>query len=167
MAKCPKLLVSVYYEVPRTRQVRITKDSRTIRVKGDSMLGKRQLLQMDHHSIETRVQMKSFYVLILFTLSCHAKAQGFPDLPVKGENVLIRYQDETLNAIMFHGNQETYGMAIDFALKGEILRTELYKEWVYSYIRVDDSCFAVWFLHEYDPKKTDLFFFIENQVIAP
>ena len=111
--------------------------------------------------------MKSFYILILFTLSCHAKAQGFHDLPVKGENVLISYQDETLNAIMFHGNQETYGMAIDFALKGEILRTELYKEWVYSYIRVDDSCFAVWFLHEYDPKKTDLFFFIENQAIAP
>jgi hypothetical protein len=111
--------------------------------------------------------MKSLYVLILIAISCQVQAQALPDLPVKGENVPISYHDETFNAIMFHGNQETYDMAIDFALKGEILRTELYKEWVYSFIRVDDSCFAVWFLHEYDPKKTDLFFFINDHTVSP
>lgn len=108
--------------------------------------------------------MKSVISTLLLSLALSVSAQSVPNLPVEGEVRTMCYNGVNFDAVMFHGNQENYDAAIDYALTGNIVRTELYGGRVYSYIELPNDVIAIWFLAQSDPEKTDLFFYNEEQL---
>jgi len=77
------------------------------------------------------------------------------------------YEGKPFTALNYKGSDDYYEQAIDFALGGKITNTEKFNDFVFSQIMLGDTLEAVWFLHEFDPDKTTLFFYRTEDFPTP